>query len=82
MGIPVADLGAAALSDKLVQRRRGDYCYAQNGLMGYVLDELGYGVGRLAGRVVWMNPGPLPAQTHQVLSVTVPGVEGPFLVDG
>lgn len=83
MGIPVADLGAAALSDKLVARRRGGYCYEQNGVMGYVLDELGYGVERFAGRVVWMQPddGPLPAQTHQVLSVTVPGVDGPFLVD-
>jgi arylamine N-acetyltransferase len=50
--------------------------------MGYVLDELGFGVERLAGRVVWMNPdGPLPAQTHQVLSVTAPGVDGPLLVD-
>ena len=83
MGIPVADLGAAALGDKLVQRRRGGYCYEQNGVMGYVLDEVGYGVERFAGRVVWMQPddGPLPAQTHQVLSVTVPGIEGPFLVD-
>jgi arylamine N-acetyltransferase len=82
MGIPVADLGPGALFDKLVARRRGGYCYEHNGLMGYVLDELGYGVERLAGRVVWMNPdGPLPAQTHQVLSVTVPGVEGRFLVD-
>lgn len=82
MGIPVADLSAGALADKLVQRRRGGYCYEQNSLMGYVLEELGFGVERLAGRVVWMNPsGPLPAQTHQVLSVTVPGVEGRFLVD-
>ena len=82
LGIPVADLSAAALSDKLVHGRRGGYCYEHNGLMGYVLDELGFGVERLAGRVVWMNPdGPLPAQTHQVLSVTVPGVDGPLLVD-
>ena len=82
MGIPVADLGPDALSDKLVRRRRGGYCYEQNGLMGYVLVELGFGVERLAGRVVWMNPDPvLPAQTHQVLSVTVPGVDGRFLVD-
>jgi arylamine N-acetyltransferase len=82
LGIPVADLSAAALSDKLVDRRRGGYCYEHNGLMGYVLDELGFGVERLAGRVVWTNPdGPLPAQTHQVLSVTVPGVDGPLLVD-
>jgi arylamine N-acetyltransferase len=82
LGIPVADLSAAALTDKLVRRRRGGYCYEHNGLMGYVLDELGFGVQRFAGRVVWMNPdGPLPAQTHQVLSVTVPGVVGPLLVD-
>jgi arylamine N-acetyltransferase len=82
LGIPVADLSAAALTDKLVHRRRGGYCYEHNGLMGYVLDELGFGVQRFAGRVVWMNPdGPLPAQTHQVLSVTVPGVVGPLLVD-
>jgi arylamine N-acetyltransferase len=82
IGIPVADLSAAALADKLVHRRRGGYCYEQNGLMGYVLDGLGFGVERLAGRVVWMNAGgALPAQTHQVLSVTVPGVDGRFLVD-
>jgi arylamine N-acetyltransferase len=82
LGIPVADLGAAALADKLVRRRRGGYCYEHNGLMGYVLDALGFGVERLAGRVVWMNPdGPLPAQTHQLLSVSVPGVDGPLLVD-
>ena len=37
MGIPVADLGPAELTDKLVRRRRGGYCYEQNGLMGYVL---------------------------------------------
>jgi arylamine N-acetyltransferase len=82
LGIPVADLSAAALFDKLVHRRRGGYCYEHNGLMGYVLEELGFGVERLAGRVVWMNPGgPLPAQTHHVLSVTVPGIDGPLLVD-
>ncbi|HZN78115.1 MAG TPA: arylamine N-acetyltransferase [Mycobacterium sp.] len=82
MGIPVADLSAAALTDKLVHRHRGGYCYEQNGLMGYVLEELGFGVERLAGRVVWLNPdGPLPAQTHHVLSVAVPEVDGRLLVD-
>jgi len=82
VGIPVADLSAAALTYKLVHHRRGGYCYEHNGLMGYALEALGFGVERLAGRVVWMNPdGPLPAQTHQVLSVTVPGADGPLLVD-
>ncbi len=82
MGTPVADLGQAALADKLVHRRRGGYCYEQNGLMGYVLAEMGFGVDRLAGRVVWMSTSEeLPAQTHEALSVTVPGVDGPWLVD-
>src|SRR3954451_18090487 len=74
LGVPVADLGPGALTAKLVHRRRGGYCYEHNGLMGYVLEALGYGVDRLAGRVVWMREpdAPLPAQTHNVLSVTVP----------
>lgn len=85
-GVPVADLSADALADKLIHRRRGGYCYEHNGLLGYVLEELGYGVARLAGRVVWMHAtGDLPAQTHQVLSVTIPrpgnGADGPYLVD-
>lgn len=56
MGVPVDDLGPAALFDKLVHRRRGGYCYEQNGLMGYVLAELGFRVRRLTGRVIWMLP--------------------------
>lgn len=81
-GVPVADLGAATLFDKLVHRRRGGYCYEHNGLMGYVLEQLGFGVDRLAGRVVWMSTtDDLPAQTHQVLAVTVPGDTTPWLVD-
>jgi len=83
LGIPVVDLSAEALADKLVTRRRGGYCYEHNGLLGYVLDGLGFGADRLAGRVVWMRePGaPLPAQTHNVLAVTVPGFHERYLVD-
>src|ERR1700758_5278811 len=56
LGIPVDDLSPEALVDKLVHRRRGGYCYEQNGLMGYVLAEIGFRVRRLAARVVWMLP--------------------------
>ncbi len=55
MGVPVADLGTDALFDKLVRRRRGGYCFEQNGVMEYVLSQLGFGVDALGGRVVWMN---------------------------
>lgn len=90
LGTSVADLGAPALTDKLVGRRRGGYCYEQNGLFGYVLEDLGYRVDRLAGRVIWMSgldalppewDAPIPALTHNVLAVTVPGERDRFLAD-
>jgi arylamine N-acetyltransferase len=83
LGVPVDDLSPEALTDKLVHRRRGGYCYEHNGLMGYVLAGLGFRVRRLAGRVVWMRAAdsPLPAQTHTVLAVTFPGSQGSYLVD-
>lgn len=83
MGIPVHDLSTEALTAKLVLRRRGGYCYENNGVMGYALEALGYGVDRLAGRVVWMQPpgAPQSGLTHNVLAVTVPGEDGRFLVD-
>ncbi len=83
MGVPVDDLSPDVLVDKLVHRRRGGYCYEQNGLMGYALAEVGFRVRRLAGRVIWMLPpgAPVPAQTHTVLAVTFPGSQGSYLVD-
>jgi arylamine N-acetyltransferase len=81
-GVPVFDLAPEALFDKLVRRRRGGYCFEHNGVMAYVLIQLGFGVDVLGGRVVWMNTsGELPAQTHQTLAVTVPGEDGRYLVD-
>ena len=39
----------------------------------------------LTGRVVWLNPvwldGPPPAETHQVLTIRIPGVDERYLVD-
>jgi arylamine N-acetyltransferase len=70
-GVPVDDLSPEALTDKLVHRRRGGYCYEQNGLMGYVLAELGFRVRRLAGRVVWMMPADLPTPVRSVGGVPI-----------
>jgi arylamine N-acetyltransferase len=82
MGVPVVDLRPETLYDKLVRRHRGGYCFEQNGLMAYALSQLGFGVDVLGGRVVWMNTsGELPAQTHQVLAVTVPGDAARYIVD-
>jgi arylamine N-acetyltransferase len=83
MRVPVDDLSPEALTDKLVHRRRGGYCFEQNGLMGYVLAEIGFRVRRLGGRVIWMRPpdAPPPARTHTALAVTFPGSQGSYLVD-
>lgn len=83
MGIPVADLSRTALFAKLVRRRRGGYCYEHNGLLQFILSDLGFDVQVCTGRVVYMNPNWADdaqiARTHQVLLVTVP--EGRYLVD-
>jgi arylamine N-acetyltransferase len=83
LGVPIDDLSPEALTDKLVRRRRGGYCYEHNGLMGYVLEELGFGVRRFGARVVWTVAAgaPVPSQTHTLLAVTLPGGQQPYLVD-
>ena len=83
LGVPIDDLIPEALTDKLVRRRRGGYCYEHNGLMGYVLEELGFGVRRFGARVVWTVAAgaPVPSQTHTLLAVTLPGSQQPLLVD-
>jgi arylamine N-acetyltransferase len=83
LGVPVDDLSPEALADKLVARRRGGYCYEHNGLMGHVLEEIGFGVRRFGARVVWTVPvgAPVQSQTHTLLEVTLPGGSQPYLVD-
>ena len=83
LGRPIDDLSPEALADKLVRRRRGGYCYEHNGLFGYVLAELGFGVRRFGARVVWtLAPdAPVPSQTHTLLAVTLPGDQQQYLVD-
>jgi arylamine N-acetyltransferase len=51
--------------------------------MGYVLEELGFGVRRFGARVVWTVAAgaPVPSQTHTLLAVTLPGSQQPLLVD-
>jgi N-hydroxyarylamine O-acetyltransferase len=75
------DMSAKAVEAKLIKRRRGGYCYEQNGLFKRVLAAIGFEVESLAARVVWMMPEdakPLP-RTHMALRVTLEGE--PLLVD-
>lgn len=85
-GVAVTRLDPEALGDKLIRRRRGGFCFEQNGLLAAVLRRLGYRAEALAGRVVWgRDPLPgyagLPPQTHQLLRVQIPEETGSLLVD-
>jgi N-hydroxyarylamine O-acetyltransferase len=62
-------LDVESLVRKLVDERRGGYCYEQNTLFAAVLTELGYTVSRRLGRVRMGDAdSPRPA-THMVLIV-------------
>ncbi len=66
---------------KIVERRRGGWCYEQNGLLGWVLAELGFGVTRIAGAVMRQVNGEATAASHLCLLVRVPGSARDYLVD-
>jgi len=69
-------LDIESLEAKLVDSRRGGYCFEQNALFAAALEAIGLTVTRLAARVVWRleaaarwrNP-----RTHMVLLVNVAG---------
>lgn len=58
-----------SIADKLVQRRRGGYCFEHGQLLAAALVRLGFPVDRLLARV----GGPHDARTHLVLRVRVAG---------
>ncbi|HET8715978.1 MAG TPA: arylamine N-acetyltransferase, partial [Holophagaceae bacterium] len=68
----------ASLQDKLVRRRRGGYCFEQNGLFLAVLRALGFAVDPFEARVRFGTDAVLP-RTHMLLRVRLP--EGDFLAD-
>jgi N-hydroxyarylamine O-acetyltransferase len=70
-GRPVR-LDVRSLERKLVQSRRGGYCFEQNLLFKHALLAFGFDAVALAGRVVWERPdGELRARTHMVLLVSL-----------
>lgn len=80
LGRPV-DLDLAALTAKLIDGRRGGYCFEQNALFRAVLEAIGFSVVGLAARVRWMSPPetPLGPRSHMLLKVDLP--EGVVLAD-
>ena len=67
-------LELAAIEQKLVQQKRGGYCFEQNGLLRDVLRALGFRVTPLIARVRWQVPAEVATPcTHMVLRVEVDG---------
>lgn len=55
--------------EKIVVRGRGGWCYEQNGVFGRVLEEIGFGVTRIAGAVMRAERGPESEANHLALLV-------------
>ena len=63
-----------SVSDKLITRNRGGYCFEQNALLQAVLTEMGFDVTGLSARVVWSEAnGHQNPRTHMVLLVVLDG---------
>jgi N-hydroxyarylamine O-acetyltransferase len=74
-------LDLASLQAKLVDSRRGGYCFEQNALFRAALEAIGFEVTGLSGRVRWMSApeSPLGPRVHMMLKVDLP--DGPYLSD-
>lgn len=69
LGRPIR-LDLDALQAKLVDGRRGGYCFEQNALLAAALEAVGFRVERLAARVRFRATSVLP-RTHMLLRVVV-----------
>jgi N-hydroxyarylamine O-acetyltransferase len=77
LGRPIV-VEEAAFFRKIVEGRRGGFCYEQNGLFAWVLRQLGFQVTLLSARVV--NQGVAgPEFDHLALRIDLP--EGRWLAD-
>lgn len=60
-----------AVFDKLVARRRGGYCFEQNGLFVAMLGAMGFAARPLLARVWLLGPGEVPPRSHMLVLVTL-----------
>lgn len=66
-------LDPVRIFDKLVTRRRGGWCYEQNGLFGRALATLGFPVTRLSAGVMRQVRGEFAMGSHLALKVAAEG---------
>lgn len=79
LGRPVS-LDVAQIAEKLLDRKRGGYCFEHNLLFRQILEEIGFVVTTHLARVVWGRAKPdATPQTHMLLTLSVDGVR--YLAD-
>lgn len=79
LGRPIR-LDIGSVQAKLVDARRGGYCFEQNTLLRAALEHLGFTVGSMMARVVrGVSADAITSKTHMLLRVDLP--EGAYLVD-
>ena len=74
-------LDIASLQEKLVEGRRGGYCFEQNLLFKAALEAIGFNVTGLSARVRWMSPPDAPLGPREHITLRVDLSDGPYLVD-
>ena len=72
-------LDPEALEAKMIKKRRGGYCYEQNGLFKSILEEMGFGVRSVVARIHWMSSPQDNPRGHMALLVNTK--EGLYLAD-
>ncbi len=77
LGRPL-DFDIARIFDKLVNRRRGGWCYEMNGLLAWAFTEIGFDVRRMSGAVMRATQGDTQLGNHLVLEVDL---DEPYLAD-
>ncbi len=80
LGRPIA-LNLERIYNKIVHQRRGGFCYELNGLLAWLLRELGYSVTLLSASSFNDDLSYGPEYDHLVLLVTCPHDETRWLVD-
>jgi len=80
LGRPVTTAAENAY-EKIVRKNRGGWCYEQNGLFGWVLEQIGFDVTRVAAAVMRQERGDASLANHLCLLVTMPESSTRYLVD-
>jgi N-hydroxyarylamine O-acetyltransferase len=80
LGRPVT-IAAENAYEKIVGKNRGGWCYEQNGLFGWALEQIGFDVTRVAAAVMRQDRGDASLANHLCLLVATPESSTRYLAD-